>query len=262
MPEEINRVVTDQIADLLYTTERGAHDNLAREGIAADAGALRRQPDDRFAARGAGAGRAAARRRWPPRASPAGTGVATARASASSRCTGRPTSMIRRSLAELLDILRRGQRATAAGLADASAHARQHRSSRARRRGSPARASPACRRRAISRWSACSPGAPRADRFRRRAGGDHRAGRAVPDDAAEHRAADHRRAGHQPLVPRDAGVVLAPVDDILATGGKRGRMPELLGRPGRRAHREPSRRLARGSSCAGMRAEAVDMNAP
>src|SRR5436305_1241084 len=34
MPEEINRVVTDQIADLLYTTERTAHDNLAREGVA------------------------------------------------------------------------------------------------------------------------------------------------------------------------------------------------------------------------------------
>ena len=33
MPEEINRVVTDQIADLLYTTERTAHDNLAHEGI-------------------------------------------------------------------------------------------------------------------------------------------------------------------------------------------------------------------------------------
>ena len=36
MPEEINRVVTDQVADLLYTTERSAHDNLAREGIAAE----------------------------------------------------------------------------------------------------------------------------------------------------------------------------------------------------------------------------------
>lgn len=33
MPEEINRVLTDQIADLLYTTERSAADNLAREGI-------------------------------------------------------------------------------------------------------------------------------------------------------------------------------------------------------------------------------------
>lgn len=34
MPEEINRVLTDQISDVLYTTERSAHDNLAREGIA------------------------------------------------------------------------------------------------------------------------------------------------------------------------------------------------------------------------------------
>ena len=33
MPEEINRVLTDQIADLLYTTERTAHDNLTHEGI-------------------------------------------------------------------------------------------------------------------------------------------------------------------------------------------------------------------------------------
>lgn len=33
MPEEINRILTDQIADILYTTERSAHDNLAREGI-------------------------------------------------------------------------------------------------------------------------------------------------------------------------------------------------------------------------------------
>jgi len=33
MPEEINRVLTDQIADLLYTTERSAQLNLAKEGI-------------------------------------------------------------------------------------------------------------------------------------------------------------------------------------------------------------------------------------
>lgn len=36
MPEEINRVLTDQVADLLYTTERSAADNLAREGIAGE----------------------------------------------------------------------------------------------------------------------------------------------------------------------------------------------------------------------------------
>ena len=33
MPEELNRVLTDQIADRLYTTERVAAENLAREGI-------------------------------------------------------------------------------------------------------------------------------------------------------------------------------------------------------------------------------------
>ena len=33
MPEEINRVLTDQISDLLYTTDRDAHANLAREGL-------------------------------------------------------------------------------------------------------------------------------------------------------------------------------------------------------------------------------------
>ncbi|MDQ3445108.1 MAG: UDP-N-acetylglucosamine 2-epimerase (non-hydrolyzing) [Pseudomonadota bacterium] len=36
MPEEINRVLTDQIAAWLYTTERSAHANLAREGISGD----------------------------------------------------------------------------------------------------------------------------------------------------------------------------------------------------------------------------------
>ncbi len=34
MPEEINRVVTDALSDFLFTTERGAADNLRREGIA------------------------------------------------------------------------------------------------------------------------------------------------------------------------------------------------------------------------------------
>lgn len=36
MPEEINRVLTDQLSDLLFTTEREAHSNLVREGIASD----------------------------------------------------------------------------------------------------------------------------------------------------------------------------------------------------------------------------------
>ncbi len=36
MPEEINRVLTDQISDLLFTTERAALKNLEHEGIAAE----------------------------------------------------------------------------------------------------------------------------------------------------------------------------------------------------------------------------------
>ena len=33
MPEEINRILTDQISDILYTTETSAHHNLKQEGI-------------------------------------------------------------------------------------------------------------------------------------------------------------------------------------------------------------------------------------
>jgi UDP-N-acetylglucosamine 2-epimerase (non-hydrolysing) len=36
MPEEVNRVLTDQISELLFTTEASAETNLRREGIAAD----------------------------------------------------------------------------------------------------------------------------------------------------------------------------------------------------------------------------------
>jgi UDP-N-acetylglucosamine 2-epimerase (non-hydrolysing) len=36
MPEEVNRVLTDQVSDILFTTERGALDNLTREGVPAE----------------------------------------------------------------------------------------------------------------------------------------------------------------------------------------------------------------------------------
>jgi UDP-N-acetylglucosamine 2-epimerase (non-hydrolysing) len=36
MPEEINQVLTDSISDLLFTTERGANENLVQEGIRRD----------------------------------------------------------------------------------------------------------------------------------------------------------------------------------------------------------------------------------
>jgi len=36
MPEEVNRVLTDAMSDLLFTTEPDANDNLAREGVSVD----------------------------------------------------------------------------------------------------------------------------------------------------------------------------------------------------------------------------------
>jgi UDP-N-acetylglucosamine 2-epimerase (non-hydrolysing) len=36
MPEEVNRVLTDQLSDLLFTTEESAYHNLIREGVSAD----------------------------------------------------------------------------------------------------------------------------------------------------------------------------------------------------------------------------------
>jgi UDP-N-acetylglucosamine 2-epimerase len=88
MPEEINRILTDQISDVLYTTERSAHDNLAREGIAPEravfvgnvmidslrASLPKAVPADVLLATPA----------WTPAASQAAT--------AWSPCTGRPTS--------------------------------------------------------------------------------------------------------------------------------------------------------------------------
>jgi UDP-N-acetylglucosamine 2-epimerase (non-hydrolysing) len=36
MPEEVNRILTDSVSDLLFTTEPAANENLAREGVARD----------------------------------------------------------------------------------------------------------------------------------------------------------------------------------------------------------------------------------
>ncbi len=49
MPEEINRLLTDQISDLLFTPFADADENLRAEGIAAGANSLRWQCHDRLA---------------------------------------------------------------------------------------------------------------------------------------------------------------------------------------------------------------------
>ena len=48
MPEEINRVLTDAVADLLFTTEESANQNLANEGIATGKVFFVGEFDDRF----------------------------------------------------------------------------------------------------------------------------------------------------------------------------------------------------------------------
>ena len=50
MPEEINRILTDSISDLLLTTSQDADENLQHEGIPLK-DPLRRQRDDRLADR-------------------------------------------------------------------------------------------------------------------------------------------------------------------------------------------------------------------
>ena len=50
MPEEINRVATDHVSDLLFITEESGLTNLNRERILPELGPLCRQHDDRLIA--------------------------------------------------------------------------------------------------------------------------------------------------------------------------------------------------------------------
>ena len=134
----------------------------------------------------------ASRRR---RASPSGFGVVTLH---------RPSNVDDPpAFGEALAVLRDVSAAHPAGVAAASARARQHRALRLCAAAGRVARSRCCRRRAISRCSACWPGARRAHRFRRHPGGDDGAGGALPHDAREHRASDHRRQGTNTLVGRD-----------------------------------------------------------
>ena len=61
----------------------------------------------------------------------------------------------------------------------------------------------------------------------------HRPRRAVPDAAREHRAAGHGRAGHEPLVGNDPHVIRAEVAKILDGESRTRPRPGSLGRPRR-----------------------------
>ena len=193
MPEEINRLLTDAVADLLLVSEPSGIENLRREGVAEAQGAPRRQRDDRHAAEPAAAARASAGRRRGLGLRRAGYGFVTLHrpsnvddpatlAAWSTCCTSSP-----RELPLVFPVHPRTQDAAArAGL----------------RRAPGARTASGCvclgPQPYLDTLSLVRRRRGRAHRLGRPAGGDLGARRAVPDAAREHRAARHGRAGHEP----------------------------------------------------------------
>ena len=228
MPEEVNRVLTDRLSDLLFTHSPEAIDNLEAEGIVAGPRPLRRQHDDRLAAP---LREARARSGAPGRPS----ACASAASTCSSRCTGRPTSTTRRALA---DRRRRWSAWPRTRPVVFPIHPRTRARLGRGRRPRPPRG----RRRALHRAGRL-PRVPVAagrrrrdrDRLRRRAGGGVGARRPLLHVPPEHRAPDHadprdqrparRRSGRDRRGPPGR---LRPADAV--------RDP-AVGRPRRRARR-------------------------
>jgi UDP-N-acetylglucosamine 2-epimerase (non-hydrolysing) len=225
MPEEINRLVTDQIADLLYTTERKAHDNLAREGIGAERAefvgnlmidslhaALAKAVDPAATLQREGADAALAR-------DPAGFGVVTMH---------RPSNVDDpASLGALLDIL--GQVGARLPLVW-PIHPRTR--ANIERLGLSGRL-------AGIRMACLPPQGylemvgllSKARLVLTDSGGVQEETTALGVPCLTMRPNTERpitvEQGTNTLVPRDAATVLRLVDDIIASGGKRGRTPEL-----------------------------------
>jgi UDP-N-acetylglucosamine 2-epimerase (non-hydrolysing) len=225
MPEEINRLVTDQIADLLYTTERKAHDHLAREGIGAERAefvgnlmidslhaALAKAVDPAATLQREGADAALAR-------DPAGFGVVTMH---------RPSNVDDpASLGALLDIL--GQVGARLPLVW-PIHPRTR--ANIERLGLSGRL-------AGIRMACLPPQGylemvgllSKARLVLTDSGGVQEETTALGVPCLTMRPNTERpitvEQGTNTLVPRDAATVLRLVDDIIASGGKRGRTPEL-----------------------------------
>jgi UDP-N-acetylglucosamine 2-epimerase (non-hydrolysing) len=224
MPEEINRVVTDQLADLLYTTERSAHRNLAREGIAAErAHFVGNLMIDSL--------RSAQEKAVPPAVTLTATGSCpewvSDRAGFGVVTMHRPSNVDDpTSLAELIEVL--AQISTRLPLVW-PVHPRTQANVDRHGLGS----------RLAGLRIACIPpqgylemvGLLGAARFALTdSGGIQEETTALGVPCLTMRPNTERpitvEQGTNVLVPRDAAIVLAQVDEILATGGKRGRTPE------------------------------------
>ena len=225
MPEEVNRVVTDQIADLLYTTERSAHANLAREGIAPErahfAGNLMIDSLQ-----------AALKKAVPPRSTLARAGIAAEWASDPAGfgvvTMHRPSNVDDpHSLAELLGILRQvSERVPLVWPIHPRTRANIDRLGLGER--------------LAGARIACLPPQgylemvgllSKARLVLTDSGGVQEETTSLGVPCLTMRPNTERpitiEQGTNTLVPRESAVVLRLVDDILATGGKRGRAPEL-----------------------------------
>ena len=224
MPEEINRLATDQIADLLYTTERSAHVNLEREGIAPErvhfVGNL--MIDSLHVA---------LKRAVPPHVTLAGTRVA---AEAVAKAPGfgvvtmhRPANVDEpHNLADLLDVLRRvSQRLPLVWPVHPRTQANIERLGLADRiADAPIFCLPP------QGYLEMVGLLSQARLVLTDSGGIQEETTSLGVPCLTMRPNTERpitvEQGTNTLVPRDAGVVLRLVDEILATGGKRGRVPE------------------------------------
>jgi UDP-N-acetylglucosamine 2-epimerase len=249
MPEEINRVLTDQIADLLYTTERSAHDNLAREGIPADRAHFvgNVMIDSLLAnrAQAAGSRETLARGKVDPSKFDLGGRLRRrhpAPAVQRRRCAtlGPLLEVLRRPLERLPLVFalhpRTRNNVERFGLAPPR---RQPQDRDAAPAGLPRDAGPHVRRH------------PRAHGLGRHAGGDDGARRPVPHPAREYRAADHDRAGHEHARRSRSRRHRARVRRRHVRPRQARPRPRALGRPRSRQDRGAPLRLACPSRSAG-----------
>jgi UDP-N-acetylglucosamine 2-epimerase (non-hydrolysing) len=223
MPEEINRLLTDQIADLLYTTERSAHANLAREGVAPErAHFVGNLMIDSL--------QAALKKAVPPPVTLAAAGVAADALATSGFAVvtmHRPANVDEpRSLADLLEILRRvSERLPLVWPIHPRTRASIDRLGLAERlRGVPIHCLPP------QGYLEMVGLLSQARLALTDSGGVQEETTALGVPCLTMRPNTERpitvEQGTNTLVPRDPAVVLALVDTILKDGGKRGRVPE------------------------------------